>query len=387
MSSADSSATRCASPTRCRHDTRIKLMTDGILLNEIHRDRDAAQLRHDHHRRGARAQPQRRLPARLPQAAAAAAPRPQGHHHLARRSTRRASRSTSRMPTAARPDRRGRAAAPTRSRSATGPLVAEAAEDDDDDGRRRRRPADDRDYVDGIIAALDELDREAAGRRARLPLAARPRSAMPRMPSRRVRERCRATEVLPLYGRLSAAEQHRVFERSTRRGRPAPRRARDERRRDEPHRARHPVRHRRRHRAHLAVQRARRRSSGCRSRRSRRRRAQPALGPRRAARATASRSGCTRRRTSTRRPEFTEPEILRTNLAAVILQMISLGLGDIAAFPFLQPPDSRGIKDGARPAARARRDRVEQRGEHGPRSPTSAASSRGCRSTRASRAC
>lgn len=48
----------------------------------------------------------------------------------------------------------------------------------------------------------------------------------------------------------------------------------------------------------------------------------------------------------TRRPEFTDPEILRTNLAAVILQMISLGLGDIAAFPFLQPPDSRGIKDG-----------------------------------------
>ncbi|MGA1838898.1 ATP-dependent RNA helicase HrpA [Herbiconiux sp. 11R-BC] len=47
-----------------------------------------------------------------------------------------------------------------------------------------------------------------------------------------------------------------------------------------------------------------------------------------------------------RRPEFTDPEILRTNLAAVILQMISLGLGDIAAFPFLQPPDSRGVKDG-----------------------------------------
>ncbi len=48
----------------------------------------------------------------------------------------------------------------------------------------------------------------------------------------------------------------------------------------------------------------------------------------------------------TKRPEYTEPEILRTNLAAVILQMISLGLGDIASFPFLQPPDSRGIKDG-----------------------------------------
>jgi len=46
------------------------------------------------------------------------------------------------------------------------------------------------------------------------------------------------------------------------------------------------------------------------------------------------------------RPEFTDPEILRTNLASVILQMVSLGLGDIEAFPFVQPPDSRNIKDG-----------------------------------------
>jgi len=46
------------------------------------------------------------------------------------------------------------------------------------------------------------------------------------------------------------------------------------------------------------------------------------------------------------RPAFTEPEILRTSLASVILQMSALGLGDIAAFPFVQPPDSRAIKDG-----------------------------------------
>ena len=46
------------------------------------------------------------------------------------------------------------------------------------------------------------------------------------------------------------------------------------------------------------------------------------------------------------RPEFTEPEILRTNLASVILQMAALGLGDIAAFPFVEPPDARSIKDG-----------------------------------------
>jgi ATP-dependent helicase HrpA len=47
-----------------------------------------------------------------------------------------------------------------------------------------------------------------------------------------------------------------------------------------------------------------------------------------------------------RRPEFTEPEILRTNLASVVLQMAALGLGDVASFPFVDPPDSRAVKDG-----------------------------------------
>ncbi|MDQ1464298.1 MAG: ATP-dependent helicase HrpA, partial [Actinomycetota bacterium] len=46
------------------------------------------------------------------------------------------------------------------------------------------------------------------------------------------------------------------------------------------------------------------------------------------------------------RPEFTDPEILRTNLASVILQMASLGLGDLAAFPFVEPPDRRQVNDG-----------------------------------------
>ncbi len=48
------------------------------------------------------------------------------------------------------------------------------------------------------------------------------------------------------------------------------------------------------------------------------------------------------------RPEFTEPEIRRTHLAAVILQMHALGLGDIADFPFVEPPDSRFVNDGLR---------------------------------------
>ncbi|HEU0103955.1 MAG TPA: ATP-dependent RNA helicase HrpA, partial [Mycobacteriales bacterium] len=46
------------------------------------------------------------------------------------------------------------------------------------------------------------------------------------------------------------------------------------------------------------------------------------------------------------RPEFTDPEILRTNLASVILQMTALGLGEIAAFPFVEPPETRSIRDG-----------------------------------------
>ena len=46
------------------------------------------------------------------------------------------------------------------------------------------------------------------------------------------------------------------------------------------------------------------------------------------------------------RPDFTEPEILRTNLASVILQMANIGLGDLSQFPFLEAPDRRSIRDG-----------------------------------------
>ena len=46
------------------------------------------------------------------------------------------------------------------------------------------------------------------------------------------------------------------------------------------------------------------------------------------------------------RPEFTDPEILRTNLAAVVLQMLILGLGEVEDFPFINPPDPRMVRDG-----------------------------------------
>ncbi|WP_010535036.1 ATP-dependent RNA helicase HrpA [Brachybacterium squillarum] len=48
------------------------------------------------------------------------------------------------------------------------------------------------------------------------------------------------------------------------------------------------------------------------------------------------------------RPEFTEPEILRTSLASVVLLMTDLGLGDVESFPFVEPPASRAITDGVR---------------------------------------
>ncbi|MGZ4657351.1 MAG: ATP-dependent RNA helicase HrpA [Blastococcus sp.] len=46
------------------------------------------------------------------------------------------------------------------------------------------------------------------------------------------------------------------------------------------------------------------------------------------------------------RPEYTDPEILRTNLASVLLQMAALDLGDVADFPFIDPPDRRAVADG-----------------------------------------
>ena len=79
---ATPSATRSASTTDARRSTYVKLMTDGILLAETQRDRLLDAVRHDHHRRGPRAQPQHRLPARLPEAAPAAPAGPEADHHL-----------------------------------------------------------------------------------------------------------------------------------------------------------------------------------------------------------------------------------------------------------------------------------------------------------------
>ena len=150
------------------------------------------------------------------------------------------------------------------------------------------------------------------------------------------------TEVLPLYGRLSAAEQHRVFERSSVAGV--------------------------RRRVILATNVAETSLTvpGIRyvidtgtariSRYSARTKIQQlpieaisqASAQQRSGRAGRTAPGIAIRLYSEedfeKRPEFTEPEILRTSLASVILQMLSLGFGDITSFPFLTPPDSRGVK-------------------------------------------
>ncbi|MGQ4514741.1 ATP-dependent RNA helicase HrpA [Streptomyces sp. DW26H14] len=65
------------------------------------------------------------------------------------------------------------------------------------------------------------------------------------------------------------------------------------------------------------------------------------------------------------RPEFTDAEILRTNLASVILQMTAAGLGDIEKFPFIDPPDHRNIRDGVQllqELGALDQDRKDQRG-------------------------
>ena len=78
------------------------------------------------------------------------------------------------------------------------------------------------------------------------------------------------------------------------------------------------------------------------------------------------------------RPEYTEPEILRTSLASVILQMAALGLGAVEDFPFLDAPDSRQVRSGLQllteigaiepaGAAPTRSDDAPDRGRHGPR--------------------
>jgi len=203
--------------------------------------------------------------------------------------------------------------------------------------RYRPYAEDDLDQVQAIVEAVDELAGEGpgdvlvflSGEREIRDTADALKASVPE-----------GTEVLPLYARLSAAEQHRVF-------------------------AAHPGR-----RIVLATNvaetsltvpgiryvvdpgtaRISRYSQRTKVQRLPIERISQASATQRAGRCGRVAAGvCIRlydEEDFDSRPEFTDPEVLRTNLASVVLQMTALGLGDIAAFPFVEPPDRRNVKDG-----------------------------------------
>ncbi|WP_191413621.1 ATP-dependent RNA helicase HrpA [Salinibacterium sp. ZJ450] len=321
---------------RVSKDTKVKLMTDGILLNEMHRDRllskyDTIIIDEAHERSLTIDFLLGYLKTLLPKrpdlkviiTSATIDPESFARHFAAADGTPAPIIEVS-----------GRTY-PVEVRYR--PLVAEVTEEDELDGEI----SEDKDYIEGITAAIDELAREKPGDvLVFLSGENEIRDAEDALKGRAGSD----TEILPLYGRLSSAEQHRVFE--TKRS-PGIRR-----------------------RVVLATNVAETSLTvpGIKyvvdagtariSRYSVRSKVQrlpieaisQASANQRSGRSGRTSDGIAIRLYSeedyTRRPEFTEPEILRTNLAAVILQMLALGLGDIQQFPFLQPPDSRGIKDG-----------------------------------------
>jgi ATP-dependent helicase HrpA len=196
-----------------------------------------------------------------------------------------------------------------------------------------------KDLVDGIGEAVDELGRESSG--DILVFLSGEREIRETADALNKRD-LRNTEIVPLYGRLSAAEQHKVFERHT--GRrvvlatnvaetsltvPGIRYVID------PGTARIS-----RYSSRLKVQRLPIEAVS-----------QASANQRKGRCGRTSDGICIRLYSEEdfeNRPEFTEPEILRTNLASVILQMTSLGLGDLSKFPFIDPPDKRNVTDGVK---------------------------------------
>ena len=203
-------------------------------------------------------------------------------------------------------------------------------------------PDDDRDQVGAIADAVDELCHEGEGDILVFLSGEREIHDVADYLRRSISDGSgpRHTEVLPLYARMSASEQHRVFE---------------------PHTGRRVILSTNVAETSITV-------PGVRyvidagtariSRYSRRLKVQrlpieavsQASANQRAGRCGRVAPGiCIRlygEDDFAQRVPFTEPEILRTNLASVILQMTALGLGDIASFPFVEPPDARSITDG-----------------------------------------
>ncbi|MEU4220768.1 ATP-dependent RNA helicase HrpA [Actinoplanes sp. NPDC026623] len=213
------------------------------------------------------------------------------------------------------------------------PLARFAGEEDEE---LREEPID---QVDGIAAAVDELGAESSG--DILVFLSGEREIRDTADALNRRD-LKNTEIVPLYGRLSAAEQHRVFQAHT--GRrvvlatnvaetsltvPGIRYVID------PGTARVS-----RYSSRLKVQRLPIEAVS-----------QASANQRKGRCGRTSDGICIRLYSEEdfeARPAFTEPEILRTNLASVILQMTSLGLGDLAAFPFIDPPDQRNVTDGVK---------------------------------------
>lgn len=241
------------------------------------------------------------------------------------------------------PSSRGRPSpAPSNLRSSARPATKSGAAGKAGSAAKPGRTDDDVDEVGAVVAALRELDREPAGDvLVFFPGEAEIRDAADAIRGAYQKDAA-PTEVLPLYGRLSAAEQHRVFERSTVAG----------------------VRRRVilatnvaetsltvpgiRYVVDTGTARISRYSNRSKIQRLPIEAVSQASAQQRSGRAGRTSPGVAIRLYSEddflRRPEYTEPEILRTSLASVILQMLSLGFGDIQAFPFLTPPDSRGVK-------------------------------------------
>jgi ATP-dependent helicase HrpA len=217
------------------------------------------------------------------------------------------------------------------------PLVEPVGEQETgDEETGREEPVD---QVEGIAAAVDELGRESSG--DILVFLSGEREIRDTADALQKRD-LRNTEIVPLYGRLSAAEQHKVFQRHT--GRrvvlatnvaetsltvPGIRYVID------PGTARIS-----RYSSRLKVQRLPIEAVS-----------QASANQRKGRCGRTSDGICVRLYSEEdfeARPAFTEPEILRTNLASVILQMTALGLGDLAAFPFIDPPDKRNVTDGVK---------------------------------------
>ena len=149
-------------------------------------------------------------------------------------------------------------------------------------------------------------------------------------------------DVLPLFSRLSWEQQSKIFKR----GRAPEDRARDQCRGNLHHGAGHPRGHRLGTRAHQPLQSAQPPAAAAHRAGVARERG-TAQGPLRPHRGRAVRAAVFQEDFEAR-PEFTEPEVLRTNLAALLLRLAADGLGEAEKFPFIDPPESRALTDGYR---------------------------------------